>query len=377
MGTDPQVSSVWTVFGNRWVKLVVLVGSVVAVGYLVYVLRNILVPFGLAVTAAYILNPLVVALGRKLHLSRTAAALLLLGGLALAALGALVCGICYAAVSVREAVPAAQRALAAAQGAGGTQGSFEAALRSIPNAIRIQIENVITDLPATIGASFGTISKSVLGGVGVVLRALLGFVLGTFSFVLFFVVTAYLLIDLIAFRDAVEALLPVRFKDEILRVAGRIDRDVQAFYRGQVLVALALGVVYSVGLVIAGVDFGLLIGAAAGLASIVPYLGLAVGFVPALLLALVPYHGLFAPLAVVATFVGGQMLDGMFLTPRIIGRNVGLHPVVVILSVMVFGTLLGFLGVIFAVPLAAATKVLLGELAAYYRRLQAPSPSAS
>jgi predicted PurR-regulated permease PerM len=212
----------------------------------------------------------------------------------------------------------------------------------------------------------------VLRGVGTLVRVLLGFVFSSFSFVLFFVVMAYILVDLPALGGWIEGMLPWQYKEDILRIARAIDRDLRAFFRGQILVCSSMAVVYSIGLLICGVDFAILIGVATGLANVVPYLGLAVGLTPALLLSLVPYTGLLRPIGVVLVFAFGITLDGTFLTPRIIGRNVGLNPVVVILSVLIFGQLLGFLGVIFAVPLAAVTKVLFGELVAYYKRSQEP-----
>ena len=101
-----------------------------------------------------------------------------------------------------------------------------------------------------------------------------------------------------------------------------------------------------------------------------PYFGLAVGIGPALVMAVVPWVGIWKPIGVILTFVIGQNIEGFYLTPKIVGKNVGLNPVAVILAILVFGQLLGFLGVIFAVPLAAAAKVLLGELLRYYREYQ-------
>jgi len=363
--------SMWSVFRNRWVKLVLALLCVWGVGYLVYALRSILVPFGLAVVMAYILNPVVDLLHAKLRWPRLAVVLALVGVFTVLLLGAVGLGVYYTVRTVERVVPAAEKALKQTAQPADAGGRVEAALESIPNELRVQIEQAIEQLPETIRKHFKVISASLLKGVGAVFAALLGFVLASFSFVLFFVVTAYVLVDLPALEEGVRDLLPVRYRKTILRITAAIDRDVHAFFRGQILVALALGGIYSVGLLICGVDFALLIGVIAGLANIVPYLGIAVGLTPALLFSLVPYHGPWAPLGVVATFVIGQTIEGFFLTPRIVGKNVGLHPVVVILAIMIFGQLLGFLGIIFAVPLAAAAKVLLGELVRYYKDYQA------
>jgi predicted PurR-regulated permease PerM len=212
--------------------------------------------------------------------------------------------------------------------------------------------------------------------VGSIAGVILRFILASFDFVLFFVIAGYLLIDWPAIQRKARDLLPVWHKDDVLRIAGTIDGDMRAFFRGQLLVALALSVVYTIGLVLCGVPFGLIIGVVAGLANIVPYLGIAVGLVPALLLTLIPYTGLFKPIGVVVTYTLGQTLEGFFLTPKIVGQNVGLSPVVVILAILIFAELFGFIGVVFAVPLASVCKVLLGELLRYYRgHFQVPEPT--
>jgi len=373
MADPPTNGSLWSVFRNRWVKLLLAVGALVLLGHLVYVLRGVLVPFGLALVAAYIFNPLVELLAAKLRWRRLLVVVALVAVLSIVMLATVTLGIYYAVKTVEDVVPAAERALKETVKPEGLWGRVQAALQSIPNEIRVQIDEALEQLPTTIRENFKEISASILRGIGAVFRVVLGFVLASFNFVLFFVVMAYLLVDLPALSAGFKDLLPVRYKDGILRVMDTMDRDLRAFFRGQVLVALALAGIYAVGLLICRVDFALVIAVVAGLANIVPYLGIAVGLVPALLFALVPYSGMLKPLGVVATFVIGQTIEGFYLTPKIVGRNVGLNPVVVILAILIFGQLLGFLGVIFAIPLASACKALLGELARYYKRVQGPA----
>jgi len=377
METAPQDGSVWSVFRNRWVKFLFLVICVAFVVWVVRALRGILLPFGLAVVVAYILDPVVELLQRVLRCRRLLAVLLLMGTLTVAVLGAAALGVYYTVRTVEKVVPAAQRALKRTGEPGGLWERIRLTIENVPNEIRVQIDQALEQLPTTVRQHIKTISTSILQGIGAVVRVLLGFVMASFNCVLFFVVSAYLLVDLPALREGTKDLLPARYKDGILRVLGAIDRDVHAFVRGQILVALALGAIYSVGLTISGVDFALLIGVVAGLANIVPYLGIAVGLVPALLFSLVPYHGLLAPIGVVATFIVGQSAEGFYLTPKIVGKNVGLHPVAVILAILVFGKIFGFLGVLFAVPLGAAVKVLLGELVRWYKSYQGTYPAST
>ncbi|MFP4055497.1 MAG: AI-2E family transporter [Candidatus Brocadiia bacterium] len=370
MEQRPEPESIWSVFSNRWAKLVVALVYLFLLGWVVYFLRRILVPFALAMVVAYILHPLVCWLEARLRWPRVAVVLVLMSVFTVLVLASLALGVYYTVQQVEQMVPAAKEAIRASQERGGLWGKVEAAVETIPAQIRLEAEKVIEDLPNTIRQNLRGIFTSVARGVGAVAGALLRVVLGIFSFVLFFVVAGYLLIDLPAIARALKDLLPRRHKGTILWVAHRINRDIHAFFRGQVLVALALAAMYSAGLVALGVDFALLIGVAAGLANIVPYLGIAVGLVPALLFSVVPYVGVWKPLGVWAAFVIAQNVEGFLLTPKIVGRQVGLNPVAVILAILVFGKIFGFLGVIFAVPLAAVIKVLLSELAAYYKRLQ-------
>lgn len=382
MATDSADRSMWSVFRNRWVKLVLAILVLVGLGWLVYELQNILVPFGLAVVAAYIFNPLVRMVQKRLRWRRMTVVLALVSVLTLVMVAVLMLGFYYAWTSVEEMVPAVHKAVAERAKAGGLWERLQAGLQQVPEALRTEMDKVVQDLPELIKEHFQNIAGSVLKGLGAVLGAvwglvvaLFGFALRVFNFVLFFVVMAYLLIDLPKMRDAAKDLLPVKYKDDILRVLKAIDRDVHAFFRGQLLVALALGVIYSVGLLISGVDFALIIGPVAGMANMVPYLGIVVGMGPAILMVLLDFSWLKL-VGAVLTFVIGQTIEGFYLTPKIVGENVGLNPVAVILAILIFGQLLGFLGVIFAVPLAAAVKVLLHELIAYYKRYQAAAAEA-
>jgi len=356
-----------SIFANRWVKLVILVLCIALLSRLFYALRGILVPFGLAVVAAYVLNPLVAWLQVRLKWPRVAVVVGLMTLVTLLAVGVLALGAYYTVTSVQEMVPAARKALSATGRGDDLWDKIQLAIEAIPNEIRIHVEQAIQELPQTIRTHFKEISGSLFRVVGAGISLFVGFIFSSFNFVLLFVVTGYVLIDLPRISVGARCLLPRRYRDDILRITHHIDRDVHAFFRGQVLVAFALGIIYAVGLMICGIDFALLIALVAGMANIVPYLGIAVGMAPALLFAFVPYTGLLVPLGVAGTFVIGQTIEGFYLTPKIVGDNVGLHPVIVILAILVFGQLLGFLGIIFAVPLAAVVKVLLNEGLAYYR----------
>ena len=148
----------------------------------------------------------------------------------------------------------------------------------------------------------------------------------------------------------------------------KIDSNLKSFFRGQMITCTILAVIYSVGLSIVGVPFALLIGILGGYGQIVPYMGTVIAIVPAVLLALIEFGDVTHPLLAATVFVVGQTLEGFVITPKIMGKTVGLHPVVIILAILVFGNLLGFLGILIAVPLAAVLKVILGEAVTRYRQ---------
>ncbi|MBZ9557079.1 MULTISPECIES: AI-2E family transporter [Modicisalibacter] len=181
------------------------------------------------------------------------------------------------------------------------------------------------------------------------------------------VVTFYLLLDWDRIKAQVRDLLPRRFEPTVTRLAGDCDEVLSAFLRGQLLVMLSLGVVYAVGLTLAGIQFGVLIGLIAGLASIIPYLGVIVGLAIAALVAFFQYGDLVHLLAVAAVFAVGQMLEGMLLQPLLLGDKIGLHPVAVIFAVLAGGQLFGFTGILLALPVAAMIMVVLRDLHERYK----------
>jgi predicted PurR-regulated permease PerM len=135
-----------------------------------------------------------------------------------------------------------------------------------------------------------------------------------------------------------------------------------AFLRGQLSVMVALGVFYGVGLWLAGISVGPLIGMVAGLISFVPYLGAITGVIMAIIAALVQYQDWFHLLLVLAVFGIGQLIEGYVLVPKLVGDKIGLHPVAVIFAVLAGGELFGFLGVLLALPVASVVMVVLRYL---------------
>lgn len=181
------------------------------------------------------------------------------------------------------------------------------------------------------------------------------------------VVTFYLLRDWDKLIHGIRMMLPRRHEPLISRLAAEIDDVLGAFIRGQLIVMLALGLIYAIGLWAIGLDLAIIIGLTAGLLSIVPYLGTVVGVGAALIAAMFQFQDVVHLLMVAGVFTVGQMMEGMVLTPKLVGDRIGLHPVAVIFAVLAGGQLAGFLGILLALPVAAALNVLVRHIHQEYR----------
>ena len=191
------------------------------------------------------------------------------------------------------------------------------------------------------------------------------------NLVLIPVVAFYLLRDWNIMMARIRDLLPRSRADQIVSLAKQCHDVLGAFVRGQLLVMLALGVIYSAGLMLVGLELGLLIGLMAGLAAIVPYMGFIIGIGAALVAGLFQFGGdLYPMIGIVVVFMVGQALEGMVLTPLLVGDRIGLHPVAVIFAILAGGELFGFTGVLLALPLAAVIMVLVRHVQDLYKDSQ-------
>lgn len=173
------------------------------------------------------------------------------------------------------------------------------------------------------------------------------------------VVAFYLLLDWDNMTAKIDEMLPRDHAPVVRRLATQIDNTLASFIRGQGTVCLILGTYYAVALMIAGLNFGLVVGFIAGLITFIPYVGALVGGSLAVGLALFQFWGDWMSIGIVAAIFGfGQFLEGNILTPKLVGNSVGLHPVWLIFALSVFGSLFGFVGMLVAVPLAAIIGVL-------------------
>ncbi len=187
-------------------------------------------------------------------------------------------------------------------------------------------------------------------------------------FVIAPVVAVYLLLDWDRMIARIDELLPRDHAPVIRRLSGEIDATLASFIRGMGTVCLILGTYYAVALMLVGLQFGLVVGFVAGILTFIPYVGALVGGALAVGLALFQFWGDWLWVLLIAgIFQLGQIVEGNILTPKMVGDSVGLHPVWLILALTVFGSLFGFVGMLVAVPLAAAIGVLVRFVVEQYR----------
>ena len=221
----------------------------------------------------------------------------------------------------------------------------------------------LLEADSTIRQQLIAIGESIQSKGGDVVNGVVSSALGLINVVILLVVVPvvafYLLLDWDNMTAKIDDMLPRDHVDVVRRLAAQIDNTLASFLRGQGTVCLILGSYYAVALMLAGLNFGLVVGFVAGLISFIPYVGALVGGALAIGLALFQFWGDWLSIGLVAgIFAVGQFLEGNILTPKLVGNSIGLHPVWLIFALSVFGSLFGFVGMLVAVPVAAVIGVL-------------------
>lgn len=342
---------------NRTPLILAVTGGVATL--LVYLLQPVLGPFLVGALIAYLGDPLVDRLERR-GLSRTAGVcvvFLLAFVVLLLALLLMLPLLAQQLVTLGEMVPLALDQL------------HHHLLPWLENKLHLQRPELLVEqvraaltghLSAVTGVAGDLVQRVTASGL-----ALLGF-LGSVSLVP--VVAFYLLRDWDHLLRHLRDLLPRHWEGQAVALMQECDEVLSAFLRGQLGVMLALGIIYALGLQLVGLKLGLLLGGIAGLASVVPYLGFAVGIVSAGIAAVLQFQEWTPLLWVSLVFVVGQFLEGMVLTPRLVGDRIGLHPVAVIFAVLAGGQLFGFVGILLSLPVAAVIMVFLRHMHRGYKR---------
>lgn len=343
-------------FIERSIRIAIIgVTTLAVVMALLFVLEGALTPLALSLGIAYLLDPAVTALERR-GLPRRLGVLVLLA-LALVVL----------ALALLVVVPelARQLRLLAQSLPGWIDALLDWAvprLEALGVAVPASWAEAFRELQQRFGIErLGGLVQGFVSGVTGTLGAVLGVLVVP-------VIAYYLLAEFAAVKAGAVSVIPPRFREGVLAQVRRVDTLLSGFVRGQLTVCALLGTLYAVGFAVIGVPAALLIGIVSGTIAFVPYVGSAVALTSAAFACLFEYGLGLRLLAVVGWYVLVQNLEGFVLTPRIVGRSVGMHPVTVIVALLIGGNLLGFLGLLVAVPLAAVVQVFVRELLDLYRR---------
>lgn len=221
----------------------------------------------------------------------------------------------------------------------------------------------LSDNTSTMRQTLAQIAATIQSRGGQLAETLLTSAMSLVSAVIFIVVVPvvafYMLLDWDHMVARIDSLLPRDHAPVIRRLGAEINAVLAGFVRGQLSVCLLLGSFYAIALMIAGLQFGLVVGAIAGAITFIPYVGSLVGGALAIGLALFQFWGDWVSIAIIAgIFAAGQFIEGNILTPKLVGNSVGLHPVWLLFALSAFGSVFGFVGMLVAVPVAAAIGVL-------------------
>jgi predicted PurR-regulated permease PerM len=332
--------------GNRWTIFALLLI------FALYQLGPIITPFLAAAILAYICDPLVDKLSimgtKKYKFGRTLATVIVMF-----ALLAFMVGVVLILIPLlqKQSILIAERLPSLIENFRSTVEPWLKANLGIDFAIDVaQIQQILTEHWQETGSIVTNVLKTA-GSKG------LAFIGVMANLILLPVVMFYILRDWDNLIEKIAELIPREWLKKTTEISKEIDQVLAEFLRGQLSVMAALCVFYSLGLWLAGLEMALSVGLIAGLLSFVPYLGFAIGFIMAVLLALLQFSSLAAVVPVLIVFGVGQVVESYILTPYLVGDRIGLHPVVVILALLAGGQLFGFAGVLLALPVSAAIAV--------------------
>lgn len=187
------------------------------------------------------------------------------------------------------------------------------------------------------------------------------------NFIIFSVVSIYLLKDFNILTQKIKNFFPLPTKNKAMALLSKVNHNLRFYLRGQTITCLVLSFIYSIGLTITGIDLAFLVGFIGGFGNLIPYLGTGIGIFLASIIALFEFGDFKHLLYVIITFSIGQSLEATVITPRIMGKELSLHPALVILSILIFGQLWGFLGLLLAVPIVSTLKVFIDEFISMYK----------
>lgn len=347
---------------ERFGKFILGLSAILAILFVLYVLRAVFIPILLSFFIAYLLNPLIELLERK-KIKRTVAVVFILAILIVAAFFLFSS---LLAVIQREISIASEK--------------LPAYIANLGNAVLPKLKNMLMlkNMPTTIeefltqlGNYIKDLSPDVLsmlaGWLSSAFKSTLSYVIGLLGFLIIPFYVFYILMDFQKIKTTLWYYIPPRKREWFDMKWDEINYVLSAFLRGQLILAVIMIALYSISLYLIGVELSLLIGIIAGVAFLIPFMGLIVGILLGGTMAFLQFQDILHPLCVIIAFAVIQIVEAYVITPKIIGRRVGLHPAITIVSILVWGELLGLFGILIAVPLTAVLKVFLKSIADSYR----------
>jgi len=330
-----------------WGRPLVWAGIAGGVFAFVYLLSGVLLPFVVALIVAYLLDPVVDALERRGLARVGGAALVTISFFAVATLALVL----LVPILQAQIVGLAERlAVVVKLGVEMARPYLDELFEKVGNVDVQQLSGASDAVRASAGWLLRAMGGVISGGLAVVNLLSLVFITP--------VVVFYLVRDWTKVQTAVDSWLPRHHAETIRSLLREMDARMAGFLRGQALVCLFLSIFYATGLTLAGLSYGLLVGLLTGVLSFIPYVGMFVGMATGLAIAFFQFPSLVDVGIVLGVFLFGQFIEGNFVSPKLVGDRVGLHPVWMLLAVFAGGALFGFTGVLLAIPIAAAVGVL-------------------
>ena len=382
---------------NVWIRALSILCVLALFFTLCYFLKGILISFFLAFTVAYIFDPVVDFISeRKVVFAKTRvprglsvsilliSVFLVMGGLLTYTVPKTVSGIQRVGTALKEQYPKYQEKVGKViEEYGDTEvGIFlksklqiqttdeteikdeksqEQEAKEVTTKESVDVKYGIPDPVLKMKKYVPVAMNFVLGIMKNVFYSTFGFFGIVMNVVVFGVVMVYLLKDFDLAMSKGEELLPASKKEKISGIISKIDGNLKAFFRGQMAVCAILSIIYGIGLTVIGIPMSFLLALVGGFGNMIPYVGIGLGLIPAIILAFIQFQDFTHVLLVVLVFGIGQFLEGTVITPKIVGDKLGLHPVAIILAILICGQILGFLGLLLAVPIASVVKVLFDE----------------
>ncbi len=339
-------------------KTILWGAALILVGLLIGHISSILLPFVVGILVAYFLDPVVDALEER-KVSRTLGSFFIVTTFSVSLL--LVAAFLFPLlleqfIALLSRVPEYAKNLNEKFGP-----QVTALLDGLNGNVITNLEKTVADISGYILRFTGKILEELWqSGVAVINILALIFVSPVVAF--------YLLRDWDDFKKHIDNLLPRPYAPIIREQLTQIDRTLSAYIRGQLSVCVLLGIFYAIGLLLVGLDFGLFIGLGTGILSFIPYVGMLFGMALGVGVAFFQFGDIFHVALVLGIFMIGQVIEGNFVTPNIVGNKVGLHPVWMIFAMLAGGALFGFTGVLIAIPVAAVIGVLVRFFTSEYKK---------